>query len=118
MLQIVAQRKTHPTAEEVYSVARKHLPTISLATVYRNLHLLAEEGKLREVQFHSDVIRYDAMLEPHEHFYCRGCGSVVDLPASLSKTSISNLANELGANIEEYALDYYGFCKECRIDSH
>jgi Fe2+ or Zn2+ uptake regulation protein len=105
---------THPTADEVYRLVRKRIRTVSLGTVYRNLHLLAEEGKIREIQFHGDVVRYDGKLDTHEHFYCVSCGAVEDLPSELPATALSTLANKLGVTIERYALDYYGQCKKCK----
>lgn len=103
----------HPNAEEVYRIVRKKLPRISLATVYRNLHLLAEEGKLREVQFLGDVVRYDAMTEAHEHFYCRNCRKVWDLDPGLPATLIKEVERTTKSSIERYSLDYYGLCAKC-----
>src|SRR4051812_232681 len=106
VLGIVEASRTHPSAEEVYHLTRKTIPTISLATVYRNLNLLVAEGKIREVQFHGDVARYDGMLEAHEHFYCRACGLVIDLPASLGASALASVENKLMGSVEQYALDY------------
>jgi Fe2+ or Zn2+ uptake regulation protein len=105
---------SHPSAEQVYRVVRKGIPHISLATVYRNLHLLAEDGKIREVQFQGDIIRYDGMLDTHEHFYCTSCGAVEDLPAKLPVATLTTVENKLGVTVERYALDYYGLCKKCK----
>ncbi len=114
VLEIVARAKTHPTAEEVFTIARKKLPEISLATVYRNLHLLAEEGKIREVQFEGSTLRYDGMTMEHEHFCCRSCGVVEDLPVSLPAATVASIQSQLGAIIERYSLDYYGVCQRCK----
>jgi Fur family ferric uptake transcriptional regulator len=114
VLDIVERAKTHPTAEEVFRLARRKIQTVSLGTIYRNLHLLAEEGKIREVQFQGDVIRYDGMLTPHEHFYCRSCGAVEDLTSGLAADAVDSVAAQLGVTIERYALDYYGLCKKCK----
>ncbi len=114
MLTVVEHLHTHPSAEEVYRLVRKKISNVSLATVYRNLHLLAEEGKIREVQFQDDVIRYDGMLDAHEHFYCVTCGTVQDLPAELPEKRLSNIAGRLGVTVERYSLDYYGQCKKCK----
>jgi Fur family peroxide stress response transcriptional regulator len=113
VLEIVEHAKSHPTAEEVLRLARKKMPNVSLATVYRNLHLLAEEGKIREVQFQGDVTRYDGMLDAHEHFYCTSCGAVQDLTAKLPATTLTALSSRLGVTIDRYALDYYGLCSKC-----
>ena len=117
VLEIVGRAKTHPTAEEVFTIARKKLPEISLATVYRNLHLLAEEGKIREVQFAGGTLRYDGMTMEHEHFCCRSCGMVQDLPASIPDHTIAALQERLGVTLERYSLDYYGLCKKCKTTS-
>ena len=47
VLSAVRQLQNHPTADEVYQEVQKNCPTISRATVYRNLKLLAEEGEIR-----------------------------------------------------------------------
>ena len=113
VLQAVEMVDTHPNVEEVYRIVRKRLPRISLGTVYRNLHLLAEEGKLREVQFLGDVIRYDAITGPHEHFYCRKCRKVWDLDPSLPTLIVKSVERKMKSSVERYALDYYGLCSAC-----
>ncbi len=114
VLHAVEMVRTHPSAEEVFHLVRKELPNISLATVYRNLHLLAEEGKIREVQFEGDVLRYDGITGPHEHFYCRSCRTVWDIDRSLSPQAIHDVERSMKASVESYNLDFYGLCSVCR----
>jgi Fur family transcriptional regulator, peroxide stress response regulator len=118
VLRVVEQVDTHPNADEVYRMVRKILPQISLATVYRNLHLLAEEGRLREVQFHGDVIRYDGITGPHEHFYCRKCGMVWDIHRSLPKNAVRSIERRMKSSVERYTLDYYGLCVKCAPEAY
>jgi Fur family peroxide stress response transcriptional regulator len=113
ILDIVSESNSHPAADQVYAVAKRSLPAISLGTVYRNLRLLVEEGKLREVQFAGDVTRYDGMLDCHEHFYCRRCKSVMDLAAQVESRRERKLAHQLQVRIESRSLDYYGVCRMC-----
>jgi len=113
VLNAVEQVDSHPSVEEVYRIVRKSIPKISLATVYRNLHLLAEDGKLREVQFQGDVIRYDAITGPHEHFYCRNCRAVWDIHRSLPKDAVRSIERRMKSSVETYSLDYYGLCAKC-----
>lgn len=47
--QFLATRYDHPTAETVYLNLREDYPKISLATVYRNLSLLAELGNIQKI---------------------------------------------------------------------
>ena len=104
---IVKQTNTHPTAEEVYQIARKSIPNISLGTVYRNLRQLSAEGRIREVQFGSAPDRFDGMLNVHEHFICTSCGGVSDIAPTLINPTLP------GKIVSTYRLDYFGECETC-----
>src|SRR5262249_52021125 len=70
---------THPFAYEIYRRVHRKLPRISLATVYRNLHSLVEEGKIRTLVLDEQGARFDPETSQHDHFVCERCGRVVDL---------------------------------------
>ena len=70
ILEAVRSTMDHPTAAWVYRQARRHLPRISLGTVYRNLKQLAEAGLIREIQAGGQALRFDGNLGPH-HFHLR-----------------------------------------------
>src|SRR5438445_1503634 len=70
---------THPFAHEIYRRVHQRLPRISLATVYRNLHSLVEEGKIRTLLLDGQAARFDPETSEHDHFVCEKCGRVVDL---------------------------------------
>lgn len=70
VLQAVRELQCHPTADEVYQhVAARH-PSISKATVYRNLNSLAEDGLLRRVAMPDAADRFDFTVGPHYHIKC------------------------------------------------
>ena len=50
ILEELRKVKTHPTADELYSIVRERLPRISLGTVYRNLDFLADTGEIRRLE--------------------------------------------------------------------
>src|SRR2546422_8754354 len=68
-----------PFAHEIYRRVHKRLPRISLATVYRNLHSLVEEGKIQTFLLDGQGARYDPETSEHDHFVCERCGRVDDL---------------------------------------
>ena len=70
---------THPFAHEIYQRVHKKLPRISLATVYRNLHSLVDQGKIRTLLLDAQGARFDPETSQHDHFVCERCGRVVDL---------------------------------------
>lgn len=81
ILDILAREREHPTAEAIYREARKVLPRISLGTVYRNLNVLRDQGRVREVRCAgAPSSRFEGANPPHAHFHCVACGDVLDLP--------------------------------------
>lgn len=75
----VQKSSVHPTAEDVYEVLRGQASKVSLSTVYRNLHLLAEEGILQKLYMPNGSLRFDGLLTPHQHAVCTACGKVFDV---------------------------------------
>ena len=55
------------------------VPSISLATVYKNIRLFVEHGLLREVSPHGPALRVDGNLDPHHHLVCARCKAVQDI---------------------------------------
>lgn len=104
--------KEHPTAEMVYQWLKRTNPNLSLGTVYRNLNLLAEEGILIRMPF--PVERYDACVQPHSHFRCKGCGRVFDLSFGYDGRMDAAAAETApGFQVEGHDLTFTGLCPEC-----
>lgn len=105
--------REHPTADMVYIEARKAFPSISLGTVYRNLKLLEELGKIKRVITPGSMERYDAKCEEHAHFVCRCCGcledcTAADIEAIWNMCGVGNRNRVLSANIL-----FEGICETC-----
>ena len=79
ILDLVRGTDAHPSAAVVYREVRRHLPRVSLATVYRNLRMLAAEGLLSE-RAEAGGTRFDGNTDPHDHFTCVACGRIYDVP--------------------------------------
>jgi len=104
----------HPTAAEVYSAVKKRLPRISLATVYRNLEKLAEQGEILKLSVPNAAARFDANTEPHHHIRCIVCGRVDDLPADISVKLPRGMSEVEGYEVVGYSVEVIGICKRCR----
>lgn len=70
---------THPTIEELYAIVRKEHPSISLATVYKNLWALVEARLVVEIAVAGQKTRYDIYEKEHIHVVCKHCGAVSDI---------------------------------------
>lgn len=105
----------HPSAQMVYDLLREEMPRLSLGTVYRNLHQMAQEGMLQELE--GPTARFDACLAPHAHIRCTCCGRVMDLSA-LEEPAPVRSAAEAGWQVERYSLMLEGICPACAGKDH
>lgn len=107
-------RTDHPSAEQIYENVKLVMPNISLGTVYRNLSLLNELGEVRTIYAGTGADHFDANVAPHDHFICRNCYSIQDLP-HVSRGLPEDLTSEgFTGTVEESFTYYYGLCTVCK----
>ena len=106
-------RKDHPTADIVYMNVKREYPSISLATVYRNLSLLADLGEIRRLRMGDGVDHYDADTSKHYHVICTECGSVADLKAHNVNDIIDISGLNYDGRIHGHVTYFYGVCADC-----
>ena len=112
ILDVVRATDAHPTAAFVYRRVRRRLPRVSLATVYRNLRMLAAEGFLAE-RADAAGMRFDGNTGPHDHFTCLACGRISDVPARAGRAG-RRLPARTGFEVLDHRTEYYGRCGACR----
>lgn len=105
---------THPTADQVYAMVRKRIPRISLATVYRNLDLLAQAGLISKLETAGVQMRFDGNPVNHYHIRCIRCHRVDDIPAGTVMVTEEGVEKETGYRIAGHQLEYKGVCPACR----
>ena len=114
ILNCVRSTTEHPGAEWVYEHVKTEIPDISLATVYRNLSLFKEQGKIISLGTVKGVERFDGNTDPHVHFICSGCGRVLDLHGLKVPEELSNAAvRESGGQVTGCQLNFTGLCENC-----
>lgn len=109
----LAESREHPSAEMVYNDLRPEIPGLSLGTVYRNLKLLEELGKVRRVASFNGSERYDACCGDHAHFLCEKCGRLSDLGGANAEAIRAAITLEDGATLHKLDLTVSGLCPNC-----
>lgn len=109
---VLCGTNSHPTAEWIYQEAQKQIADISLGTVYRNLHVLREEGKIIELNYGKGQSRFDADTHPHYHFVCSKCKQVLDFPTDTLPVSEQTIMSAPGV-VHYHRFECYGICKDC-----
>jgi len=104
-------KKGHANIDEIYQEAKTTNPTMSLATVYKNVTSLIETKLLKEVALNNQKPKYELTKEPHSHLICKECGNVEDI----SSNNLFTLNKDnLDFDIEEVELNIYGICSKCK----
>ena len=112
----VRRLHAHPTAEEVYrQVAAEH-PSISRATVYRNLNQLAAQGEILRVPVPTGADHFDFNIKPHYHVRCTKCGGVFDVFMPPVTDLIDRVEDSSGVELHRYEILFEGICSACRKD--
>jgi Fur family transcriptional regulator, peroxide stress response regulator len=111
---ILGKTREHPTADWIYEQARQHMPHISKGTIYRNLAILLEEGKISELNLNGTVTRYEQKQMNHYHFRCEQCGKIIDLGNPVDTSLEKIIEQQTGFKVTHHQLEFRGLCKECQ----
>jgi Fur family peroxide stress response transcriptional regulator len=104
----------HIDLDTIYKNLSKSFPSMSLATVYKNLHTLKENGIIKELNVDNLKNKYELSNQPkHHHLVCKVCGEITDI--FLDTAQISQQTQ----HIEGFDVDYcevfcYGTCPKCK----
>jgi len=114
ILEELRRTKSHPTADEIYEIVRRRLPSISLGTVYRNLEVLSEAGLIQTLDLSDTRKHFDGTNDNHYHVRCLRCGRVDDIPVKPSRL-IEEIADRLiDYTIVSHKLEFVGVCPDCK----
>jgi len=111
----LASSATFCSAQDLHAALRTSGTPISLATVYNQLHQMADRHEV-------DLIRTDAgealwrrcgAGEHHHHLRCRGCGAVEELEAPVVERWTQELAARSGYTELSHSLEISGVCPRC-----
>mgnify|MGYP000849550922 CR=1 FL=1 len=109
----VQNSKSHPTADEIYNTIKESYPDISLATVYRNLNLLAQDSEIRKISVPDSADRFDHTVKPHYHIKCTCCGRFEDIVTRYMDQLDSAVAEDTSYLVESHDIVFQGLCPRC-----
>jgi Fur family transcriptional regulator, peroxide stress response regulator len=112
ILEFLSGNTSHPSANDIFAGVWKNDPSISLATVYNTLEILAKKGMLLELPIAKNTLNYDPDTSPHDHAYCTGCGTIIDIFPE--KTASPQAGVEIrGFQVQSSRKVFYGKCDKC-----
>ncbi len=113
ILKIIQEQGGHLSADDIYYLARKEVPRLSLSTVYRTLELLKGLDLVSELQLAGSHYRYEAQSGEHQHLVCLSCGKVIEFQCGHWAEMHRQLADQHGFKITGNRVELFGYCEEC-----
>src|SRR5699024_5964079 len=113
VLEAVRTVRDHPTSADGYEAVRRHHPSISRATGYRNLGVLTSRGEVSRAEAANGAGRHDFRTPPHCHALCRTCGGVFDIEMPQVDMA-SQVPDAHGFSLERCEIVFEGVCAQCR----
>lgn len=104
----------HPCAEEVYEYVKKEIPTIGIATIYRNLNQMIENNDIRCLLVQKNGSKYDYFAKEHAHFVCENCGEIINIPYHKFESAQKQMEKEMGCTISKKDIVFRGVCQKCQ----
>ena len=110
------EKHGHMSNDAIYEEMIKRYPSLSLATVYKNIILMVENSVLAEVPIVGQKSKYELVKEDHIHLVCTTCGEVKDKPHNQnSDTLFASMVENENFTLKRQEINLYGVCKKCEL---
>jgi len=104
----------HISIDDIYAQVIKVHPSLSLATVYKNIILMVEKGILIEVPITGQKSKYEIKKANHIHLICTKCTKVEDRPHTKEiDEAFEDMSQENHFELTKQQINLYGVCSEC-----
>lgn len=103
------------SAHQLHQSLREQGSTIGLATVYRGLASLAQDGEADSLQSPDGENLFRSCETPghHHHLICRKCGATRELEARIVEEWAHKVGAEYGFTDVHHTVDLFGLCSDC-----
>ncbi|MEA5456067.1 Fur family transcriptional regulator [Sinomonas sp. JGH33] len=103
------------STQELHRILQERGASVSLATTYRIVQSMAEDGLVDVLRTDDGEARYRRCEARghHHHLVCRRCGKAVEIEAPAVESWASRVAAEHGYTAVEHTVEIFGLCPEC-----
>ncbi len=110
----VIDRSGHISIDDIYEEVTKVHPSLSLATIYKNIILMVEKGVVVEVPIAGKKPKYELAKRDHIHLICTVCGTVEDKPCIVETGKVlEEMTSKEHFKLNRRQVNLYGVCKNC-----
>lgn len=112
VLDLLAGREVPATAQSLFIELRAQGQRLGLATVYRALHLLRDQGRLHEFAVQDGTAYRACTPEPHHHLLCTECGRVQEGRPTQLIELVQGIQQD-GFTVTTSTIEVHGICHRC-----
>lgn len=114
VLEAALEYEGHFGADDLYVIMKNANSSVSRATVYKTLELLAQCELLTKRNFGDNIKRYENSFkrQVHDHLICVDCGKIIEFSDPRIKQLPEAISEDLGFNFESYSFNIFGRCKD------
>ncbi len=102
----------HMNIDDLYKKLLTKFPSISLATIYKNINAMVEKVFLSEVKIPNTKSVFELVKEEHAHLVCSDCGNIEDMSLDISSV-LNEVASKSQFKIDSTNLILNGLCSNC-----
>jgi len=103
----------HISVRDIYEKIQEKFPSLSLATVYKNINAMMENRFINELKIVGQDNKYELVKERHSHMICRNCGDIEDVFID-TKGLEKSVPAQSDFRVEETSIQFFGLCKKCQ----
>jgi len=117
ILKFLYENDEHYAPEDIYMLLKKENPNINIgiATVYRTLTLLENEGIASSISFGAAGKKYELGLKKHhDHLICSKCGDIIEFFDETIEAQQEMIAEKYNFKMTDHTMKIVGLCEKCQ----
>jgi len=117
ILNFLYENDGHFTPEDIYTLIKQAYPdvNIGIATVYRTLTLLENEGIASSISFGAQGKKYELGLKKHhDHLICTSCGEIIEFFDETIESQQEEIAKKFNFKMTDHTMKIIGLCEKCQ----
>jgi len=116
VIQLLGRQECCLTAQEIFDGLRAEGRGVGIASVYRILDLLAEQGLVQRVEIGDAITRFEpahAGGDHHHHLVCNSCGKVEAFEDEGLEHALRQVERKTGYTTAGHDVLLRGACQDC-----
>jgi len=101
----------HINIDDIYENVKKQYPTLSLATIYKNIITMQHNNVIVEVPMNGEKSKYELKKEEHMHLICERCGEIKDTEITTKTQEVLVIEN---FQVKSSQINLFGLCQKCQ----